>query len=113
VAEALLRYLREVRPRVSNREVFLSTQAPLKPFARGSLYSRVSRRFHLLEIISRNHGTHSLRHACATHLLNEGLSMKEIGDHLGHRSPDSTRIYAKVDLKGLRPVADFDLGGVL
>ena len=38
--------------------------------------------------------------------------MKEIGDYLGHRTPDSTRIYAKVDLAGLREVADFDLGGV-
>jgi len=38
--------------------------------------------------------------------------MKEIGDHLGHRQPDSTRVYAKVDLNSLRQVADFDLGGV-
>jgi hypothetical protein len=39
--------------------------------------------------------------------------MKEIGDHLGHRKPDTTRIYAKVDLASLRLVADFDLGGLL
>ena len=42
-----------------------------------------------------------------------GLSLKEIGDHLGHRRPDSTRIYAKVDLQGLREVAAFDLGGLV
>jgi hypothetical protein len=30
--------------------------------------------------------------------------MKEIGDHLGHRKPDSTRVYAKVDLAGFREV---------
>jgi len=51
-----------------------------------------------------------LRHACASHLLQRGLTLKEIGDHLGHRSPDTTRIYAKVDLAGLRQVAAFDLG---
>ena len=39
--------------------------------------------------------------------------MKEIGDHLGHRNPDSTRAYAKVDLAELREVAEFDLGGLL
>jgi hypothetical protein len=39
--------------------------------------------------------------------------MKEIGNNLGHRQSDSTRVYAKVDLNGLRQVADFDLGGVL
>jgi hypothetical protein len=41
------------------------------------------------------------------------LSLKEIGDHLGHRDPRATRVYAKVDLKGLREVARFDLGGLL
>jgi integrase/recombinase XerD len=42
----------------------------------------------------------------------EGFSLKEIGDHLGHSSAKATRIYAKVDLVGLREVADFDLGGL-
>lgn len=60
-----------------------------------------------------HHGPHSLRHACASHLLRQGLSLKEIGDHLGHRDPDATRVYAKVDLSGLRRVADFDLEGLL
>jgi len=32
--------------------------------------------------------------------------MKQIGDHLGHRSAASTGIYAKVDLCSLRQVAD-------
>lgn len=50
------------------------------------------------------------RTPCATHLLGRGLTLKEIGDHLGHRRPDTTRIYAKVDLAGLRQVADLDLG---
>jgi len=39
--------------------------------------------------------------------------MKEIGDYLGHRDPNSTRIYAKVDINGLREVAEYDLGGLL
>ena len=43
----------------------------------------------------------------------EGHSLTEIGDYLGHRHVDSTRIYAKVDLAGLRQVAAFDLGGLL
>jgi site-specific recombinase XerD len=43
----------------------------------------------------------------------EGLSLKQIGDHLGHRSTEATRTYAKVDLVGLRQVADFDLGALL
>jgi len=41
------------------------------------------------------------------------LTMKEIGDHLGHRNPETTRVYAKVDLVGLRQVADFPMGDLL
>jgi site-specific recombinase XerD len=70
----------------------------------------VRRRFQALNLDLPHYGSHALRHACATHLLAQGLSLKEIGDHLGHRDPDTTRIYAKVDLTGLRQVGDFDLG---
>ena len=58
-------------------------------------------------------GPHSLRHACATHLLSEGFSLKEIGDYLGHRSPRSTQIYAKVDRKKLDQVAGPKLSGLM
>jgi site-specific recombinase XerD len=53
-----------------------------------------------------------LRHACARHLLEAGHSFKEVGDHLGHRSPRSTSIYAKVNLEALRLVACENLGGL-
>ena len=43
----------------------------------------------------------------------ERFSLKEVGDHLGHRSTSATRTYAKVDLVGLREVGNFDLGGLL
>jgi len=71
----------------------------------------MTRRWKLLGIA--DYGPHSLRHACATRLINQGVSLKEIGDQLGHRDLDTIRIYAKVDLTGLRTVADFDLGGLL
>jgi site-specific recombinase XerD len=45
-------------------------------------------------------------------MLAEGLTLKEIGDHLGHRSAESTAIYTKVDLAALRQVGEFDLGGL-
>ena len=55
---------------------------------------------------------HGLRHACARHLIDAGLSFKEVGDHLGHRNPDSTRIYAKVSVELNRQRRD-RLGGVV
>jgi site-specific recombinase XerD len=73
----------------------------------------VSRRLHALGLTLPHYGAHVLRHACARHLLAQGFSLKEIGDHLGHQSLEATRIYAKVDLAALRMVGEFDLEGLL
>jgi site-specific recombinase XerD len=103
--------LQEVRPRSSHRELFLTHLPPIRPFTR--VNDAVAKRMRRMGLSIPHPGPHALRHACATHLLGQGLSLKEIGDYLGHKKPDTTRIYAKVDFAGLRQVADFDLGGLL
>jgi site-specific recombinase XerD len=112
VGDAVLRYLCEVRPQTAYREVFLTRLAPIKPLDPCGLGEVVYRRLHALGLKLPHYGSHVLRHACATHLLAQGLSLKEIGDHLGHQSPETTHIYAKVDLDALRTVGDFDLEGL-
>jgi site-specific recombinase XerD len=112
VGDAILRYLQEVRPQSSHRELFLSLRPPFRPVC-SSLWEMVGKRLRSLHVSLPHYGPHALRHACATRLLEAGLSLKEIGDQLGHMDPDSTRMYAKVDLAALRQVADFDMGGVL
>jgi site-specific recombinase XerD len=107
--DAIIRYLREVRPRSTHRELFLTLHAPHKPFGRCGLSGSITARIRNLGVPLARYGPHSLRHACATHLLAQGFSFKEIGDHLGHRSTQSTRIYAKVDMVSLRQVGDFGL----
>ncbi len=109
VGDALVRYLREVRPPCRERALFLTLIAPLRPLATGGVQAIVNRRVRRLGVVSQRRGPHALRHACAQRLLDQGLSFKEIGDHLGHRSPTSTAVYAKIDLAALRQVADFDL----
>lgn len=112
VGNAIICYLRNVRPQNYCREIFLTLKAPIKPLSVGGLYNIVSRRMEDIGFHANPRGPHTLRHACAIHLVSAGLSLKEIGDHLGHRSTSATRIYAKVDLPGLRQVADFDIGGL-
>jgi integrase/recombinase XerD len=109
-AEALARYIDTVRPPSSCPEVFLRMQAPRRPLKAGSIFDVANRRFVALGIDAAHRGGHALRHACASRLLAEGLSIKEIGDHLGHRSAATTSIYAKVNMKALREVGAFDLG---
>lgn len=113
VGNAILRYLREVRTPCASRRLLLTLKAPLGPLAPNGLHHAVASRLQTLGIRSSRRGPHALRHACAAHLLGEGLSLKEIGDHLGHRSTSATRTYAKVDFVGLREVAEFSLGGLL
>jgi len=110
VGNAIIDYLRSVRRSSPHREVFLTLVSPYRPLSAGGLYDMVSSRLKSLNVQCAHHGPHSLRHACAARLVAEGLSFKEIGDHLGHRSSSATRVYAKVDLAGLREVAAFDLG---
>ena len=112
LGNAVLRYLKEVRPHSAHREVFLSFRPPIRPLTTKVLTNAVRRRMLTLGIRSSKYGAYALRHSCATHLANQGISFKVIGDHLGHSSPNSTRIYAKVDLQMLRKVAMLDLGGV-
>jgi len=110
VGNAILRYLAEVRRPSAHRQVFLTLCSPRRPLTRTALYSIVARRLTALGVRTAHVGPHALRHACATRLVAAGLSLKAIGDHLGHQSSAATRIYAKVDLAGLRAVAAFDLG---
>jgi integrase/recombinase XerD len=109
VGAALVRYLREVRQPTTLREIFVSREHPIRPLTTQGVYAMVRTHQRQLGIKPPHYGPHSLRHACATHLLAEGFSLKEIGDHLGHRSLSSTQIYAKVDVAALRKVADSDL----
>jgi len=112
VGNAIARYLRHGRPQSDRRSLFLTAKAPFGPLSGGAVYGLVERRLARIAPFKKGRGPHALRHACARHLVNAGLSFKQIGDHLGHRSSDATRIYAKVDLTSLRLVALEDLGGL-
>jgi site-specific recombinase XerD len=112
VGDAIARYLRYGRPKTTCRTVFLTLRAPHRALSASGLYNVVKHRVADIVTVARGRGPHGLRHACARHLVESGRSFKEVGDHLGHRSPDATGVYAKVDLASLRRVALEDLGAL-
>lgn len=109
IGDALIAYLRDGRPPTARREVFLRHLAPFEPFGQDdNLYHIVAtyRRRAGIELPKRSHkGLHSLRHTVATRLLEAGVALETISGVMGHISPESTRIYTKVDLTALQSAA--------
>lgn len=104
--EAIAIYLRTGRPRCVCRHVFLRHRAPLRGFGDSITVSTIVRRAVIRAgIDSARKGAHLFRHTLATDLLREGASLDEIGELLRHRSPNTTAVYAKVDLTALRTLA--------
>jgi integrase/recombinase XerD len=113
VGKAIAAYLRRGRPESTSRGVFLRARAPICAFRGASGVGSIVR--HSLEragIQATTTGTHQFRHGLATEMLRRGASLSEIGDLLGHRHPQTTKIYTKVDIKALRTLALPWPGGV-
>ena len=106
VGEALATYLRSGRPRCSSRRVFVRNRAPSIGFANSiAISTLVMRALKKAGVNSPRKGAHVFRHTLATDLLRQGCSLDEIGELLRHQSPNTTAIYAKVDLAALHTLA--------
>jgi integrase/recombinase XerD len=104
VGEAILDYLREERPPSLRREIFLSQRPPHAPL-RSKINLWLADCLKKAGIEKPRGGAHILRHSLAVHMLRGGQTLKDIGDVLGHRSPETTFIYTKLHLEDLRTVA--------
>jgi site-specific recombinase XerD len=120
IGNALLDYLRHGRPALAIRrqrvpyrgappptfrEFFLRHRTPagvLKPTAVTEAFQAWSKRSGLTIPFQ---GVHCLRHSYAVHLLRSGISLKTIGDVLGHRTLESTAVYLRLAVEDLRDVA--------
>ncbi len=113
VGEAIVAYLQNGRPSSTSRRVFLRGKAPIRGFlSQQAIGSIVRHAIQRTGIDAPTKGAHQFRHALATQMLRHGASLTEIGEVLGHRSPETTKIYAKVDLTALRKLALPWPGGV-
>lgn len=105
VGRALAAYL-QVRPASAHRNLFVRDYAPYSPFvASGPVSVLVRQAIENAGVRSAHTGAHVFRHTLATELLRHGASLDEIGRVLRQRDPDSTAIYAKVDIAALRQLA--------
>jgi integrase len=109
VGQALIDYLRHGRPKSQHREVFLRAHAPFDPLVCSGCFHRIMTKYRRLagiKVPGGGHwGIHSLRHSLATRLLQVQTPFSTISGILGHSSPESTRVYAKVDIAALRSAA--------
>jgi site-specific recombinase XerD len=106
VGEAISNYITNGRPSTADRHVFVLERAPRTGFSASTCISAFVRSAVIRAGISSTcKGAHLLRHSLATEMLRKGSSLQEIGEVLRHRSPDTTQLYAKVDLPSLQQLA--------
>jgi integrase/recombinase XerD len=106
VGKAITAYLKRDRRHSTSRCVFLRARAPACAFQGGGAISSIVRhRLQRSDVDAPTFGAHQFRHGLATEMLRRGASLGEIGDLLGHRHPQTTMIYTKVDLEALRELA--------
>lgn len=107
VGEALADYIRHDRVSAS-RALFVTVRTPQVPFKDGQVLNTILKQAFARSGVAppcRYVGSHVLRHSLATNLIRQGASLAEVGDMLRHRSRTSTMIYAKLDVDGLRSIA--------
>lgn len=108
VGEALSRYLREERGKTTCRAMFVTHRAPHRGFKDGQIVNAILKDALAAtgqKPVTPYVGSHLLRHSLATRLVNKGASLAEVGDVLRHRVGSSTMVYARLDIDGLRSVA--------
>ena len=106
VGQAVAAYLKNVRRPCSSRRVFLRTRAPYRGLGNSSSLDKiVSQALSRAGLDPPSKGAHLFRHSLATNMLQNGATLTEIGQILHHTSPNTTAIYAKVDISGLRALA--------
>lgn len=108
VGDALSRYLRDERGPTTCRAVFVTHRAPHRAFRGGQVVNTIIKDALTAtgqKPLTPYVGSHVLRHSLATRLVNAGASLDEVGDVLRHRSRSSTLIYARLDIDGLRSIA--------
>jgi len=106
VGNAIVSYIRYGRPKCLDRKIFIRSRAPHRGLNNSSSISTIVRRALIVAGLKpQQMGAHLLRYTAAMETLSHGATLFEIGELLGHCSIDTTAIYTKIDVVGLRELA--------
>ena len=105
VGDAILAYMQGTRPRIADPHVFLRLVAPYRRLGMEAVANVGVRALRRAGVRSPSYGSHVFRHSVATTMLRNGASLEGVGAVLRHRRPETTAIYAKVDLGMLAEIA--------
>lgn len=105
VGWAIIDYLKNGRPKTASKKVFIRHIAPYNGFSDNNSFGKMlAGHMHKAGIVMRGqkHGLHSLRSTLASLMLENGTPLPVISEALGHQNINTTSIYLKIDMKGLR-----------
>ncbi|MBY3246121.1 tyrosine-type recombinase/integrase [Rhizobium laguerreae] len=107
VGAAISDYIMGGRPVSGSSVIFHRVETPCTPFRTATPVILIARRALKRAKITgtRSRHAHLFRHSFATIALRSGASLTELAQVLRHKDPDTTRIYAKVDIETLRSLS--------
>jgi integrase/recombinase XerD len=105
VGEALMTYIEYGRPNIVSNKIFITLDSPFRAITVEGIRSMFRCILKSIGLLTKKQGTHLLRHTFAMQLLKRGATLPEIGIVLGHKSLDTTAVYARADFDSLKSIA--------
>jgi integrase len=106
---AIIDYLQNGRPATNSECLFVRHRAPFNAIGGRGSFTKELHRYILKAGLNvpegQRHGMHSLRSTLARNMLEIKSPLPIISEALGHQSVNTTSIYLKIDIEGLRKCA--------
>ncbi|MFC0428036.1 site-specific integrase [Chryseobacterium scophthalmum] len=103
IGEALIDYIKNGRPKIKSKDIFLRDLGPYTTMTSGAFYNNIRHYLKKARInySTRKHGSHALRHSLATNLLKNRVPISIISDTLGHSNTSVTMDYLHISVENL------------
>ncbi len=106
---AIIDYLKNGRPKTTCDRVFVRHRAPFDAFGENESFQRELHRYMIKAGLDKpvdvHCGMHSLRSTLAKNMLEAKAPLPVISEVLGHQNTNSSSIYLKIDINGLKKCA--------